>query len=590
METLYTSLSNVRDQLVNSATTTLTWAEYKASAPQVPSRVELRQSDFKGGTLRITHGNCVFVLMENISLEPGDAPEFSPAAPTTEHPWPPYQLGWFAGITVETQDPVVIDLNGRILKQSKLFHLQQRFFALIELGDQPFLSGQGPSEFGPFTGCSNVTIQNGVLDRSSHHGIHSAGEAQNILVENLVVQNFEVAGIHLNGSKKSVIKNCTVGPTLQDVPVTGIYSQLRFIRSWLPDSSQPLEFNYNGIGLDKIKNDINSTLEQVYETINSGQGTIPQWLSNNSNNLPVGSAYGIVVNKKGVAVNGFLTQVPPEEDMASEIYIDSVVIRGIESHTLEIIGLAGDGLGGAYGGGGSIQTGPVGDVFRIQDNSTSDGLYTGNALSNAQLWIAKYATNKGTSSINSKTLEWALSGTPTKGVIPLSSTSLYKIYDGDSMAHVTKGNIGLWIQGAKTVGVSNIRIRGVIQIGAGGMGSTTDYPSPNHTSHPGQSLPWYGGATSRGIAVASCSNVDLSQVNIQKVKSSKADALGIDFIGNCDNLSTSNVCVEEDSKRVPATEQSTPVTPTAIQCPMRLRDISSTQLQSSGMCPARLKF
>jgi hypothetical protein len=59
METLYSTLSNVRDQLVNSATTTLTWAEYKASAPTEPSRVELRQSDFQGGTLRITHGNCV---------------------------------------------------------------------------------------------------------------------------------------------------------------------------------------------------------------------------------------------------------------------------------------------------------------------------------------------------------------------------------------------------------------------------------------------------------------------------------------------------------------------------------------------------
>lgn len=588
METLYSTLSNARDQLVNSATTTLTWTEYKASAPTGPSRVELRQSDFQGGTLRITHGNCVFVLMENISIEPGNAPEFSPAAPTAEYPWPPYQLGWFAAITVETTDPVVIDLNGKILKQSKLFHLQQRFYALIELGDQPFLSGQGPSEFGPFTGCSNVTIQNGVLDRSSHHGIHSAGEAQNILLENLVVQNFEVAGIHLNGSKKTVIKNCTVGPTLRDVPVTGIYSQLRFIRSWLPQDGPHLEFKYKPIGLGKIKNDIDSVLAQVFQTVKNGDGHIPQWLSNTSNNLPVGSAYGIVVNKKGVAVNGFLTQVPADEDMASEIYIDSVVVQGIESHTLEIVGLAGNGLGGAYGGGGSIQTGPVGDVFRIEDNQTAEGVYTGNALSNAQLWIAVSATSKGTTSITSKTLDWALSGTPTKGVIPLSSTSLYKIYDGDSMAHVTKGNIGLWIQGAKTVGVSNLRIGGVIQIGAGGRGATTDYPSPNHTSHPGQSLPWYGGATSRGIAVASCIQVDLSQVNVNKVKSANSQALGIDFIGNCSNLSTTNVCVEETSKGVKETTQSTPVTPIVLQCPMRLRD--ANQIQSSGMCPASLKF
>ena len=588
MQSLYNTLSEAKNQLIENATNTVTWSQYKASPPTQATRVELKQSDFNGGTLRITHGNCLFVLIENIVIEPGEAPDFSPSGPTTEHPWPPYQLGWFAGITVETSDPVVIDLNGKILKQSELFHLQQRFFALIELGDQPFLSGQGPSEFGPFTGCSNVTIQNGVLDRSSHHGIHSAGEASNILLENLIVQNFEVAGIHLNGSKKTVIKNCTIGPTLRNVPVTGQYSQLRFIRSFLPDSGQALKFNYTDVSMSELKNDIQSTLDQVFQSVKTGNQEIPQWLSNLGNKLPVGSSYGIVINKKGVAVNGFLKELPSNEDAASDIYIDSVVICGIESHTLEVVGLVGEGVGGSYGGGGSVQTGPVGDVFRINDNSNAEGCYEGNALSNAQLWIAQQHTNKGTSSISTSTLDWALSGTPQKGVLPLSETELYKIYDGDSMAHVTKGNIGLWLQGALNVGVTNLRIRGIIQKGGGGGGTLRDYPLPNHTSHPGQSLPWYGGAISRGIAVSACSNVNLSEINIQKVKSLSSQAIGLDFIGQCSNLSTSNVCVDEDSKGVMPTDQSTEVTPVALQCPMRIR--AEQSVQSTGMCPARIHF
>ena len=53
-----------------------------------------------------------------------------------------YQLGFFAAITVETSD-VTLDMNGKSLQQSDEHALMQRFFSLIELGNSPFLAGEG---------------------------------------------------------------------------------------------------------------------------------------------------------------------------------------------------------------------------------------------------------------------------------------------------------------------------------------------------------------------------------------------------------------------------------------------------------------
>merc|ERR1719336_1925361 len=58
-----------------------------------------------------------------------------------------FTLGFFAGISIECDD-VIINLNGFSLSQDYKFYFQQRFFSLIELGNQPFISGQGPANWG----------------------------------------------------------------------------------------------------------------------------------------------------------------------------------------------------------------------------------------------------------------------------------------------------------------------------------------------------------------------------------------------------------------------------------------------------------
>ena len=129
----------------------------------------LYQSDFEDGTFRIKQSGT-YIIMEDIvfnfnapTAEQMANDNFSPNGiggdelywfPTrhqaqTDGDYPglytyvgAYTLGFFAGITVETDD-VTIDLNGFTLKQDFSFYFQQRFFALIELASQPFIPGQG---------------------------------------------------------------------------------------------------------------------------------------------------------------------------------------------------------------------------------------------------------------------------------------------------------------------------------------------------------------------------------------------------------------------------------------------------------------
>ena len=84
-----------------------------------------------------------------------------------------FGLGFFAAIVIEASD-VTLRLNGHTIKQSPGHALMQRFFAVIELADSPFIPGAGPADFvGPntFEPAKNVKITGpGTIGLSSHHG------------------------------------------------------------------------------------------------------------------------------------------------------------------------------------------------------------------------------------------------------------------------------------------------------------------------------------------------------------------------------------------------------------------------------------
>lgn len=612
---LYSTLSSAaQDVITTSSGSTTTWDAYKSTSP-TNTTINLTNADFQNGTLRITTGNCVFKLTEDVTIQPGTAPDFFPTE-SSEFAFPPYQLGWFAGITCETSDPIVIDLNGFTMEQSELFALQQRFYALIEIGDQPFLENQGPSQFGPLVAGKNITIRNGILGRSSHHGIHSPGGAENILLEDLQIEKFEVAGIHLNGAKSTVIKNCHIGPIRLDVPVIGTYSQCRFIRSFVAaiDQTATLPFEDGVITGKEVLQDLDNVLNKVFNNIANGTAVdknAPEcsFVANTksftqatqqgdefnpeSYYQPTGGAYGVVLNKAGIAVNGFLMSQPTSDVGNSNILVDGLCVDMIKSATIEVVGVSNPNAieGESYGGAGAFQVGPVGDVFRIDDLTTSSGLYQSTALSNAQLFVALRGTpgSIGTTNITMDIINWALSGNKNFGKTKINTVltnDLYRLYNGDAMAHVDKGNIGLWLQGGDDIEVKNTRISNISQNSLSSLGSKTDYPAPNHISHPGQTLPYYGGGTARGLALSSCKNITLAKTNIDLVNSMTNNSIGIDYIGVNTTITSTDLSV--GSLKCTGKQKSTgDQKPNC--CPMRLRSTTpSSNVTITGICPAKI--
>ena len=203
----------------------------------------LSQSDFDIGTFRITKSGT-YCLKENIIFNPNYGTDSSPNAPNSwlpnsnklfpgseDHKSGAFSLGFFAVITIETNN-VIIDLYGYEIKYDYKFYLQQRWGSIIQIGNSAFLPNAGPANFPGSEGIiivHNIEIRNGILGLSSHHGIHSHS-GRNITISNLIIKDFEVGGIQLNGFEGAKIENVEIGPSLDTVPLTGmIYTYTLFL-------------------------------------------------------------------------------------------------------------------------------------------------------------------------------------------------------------------------------------------------------------------------------------------------------------------------------------------------------------------------
>lgn len=171
------------------------------------------QDDFDNGTVRIREPG-LYVLTQDIVFNPADGLnttcDASGSAPESQlnqgdYTDKAYNLGFFAAITVETEG-VIIDLQGHTIRQSYSHYFRQRFFNVIELATSPFVPGQGPGAVqssdgdSPFKAASRCLILNGTIGLSSHGAIHGNNN-EKVMLQNLVVRDFETTGIQLNGVK-----------------------------------------------------------------------------------------------------------------------------------------------------------------------------------------------------------------------------------------------------------------------------------------------------------------------------------------------------------------------------------------------------
>lgn len=508
------------------------------------SIIYLYNSDFQNGTIRITTPG-IYVLQENIVFNPNEFNDFSPTAEQIssglypQNMEGPFHLGFFSAITIETEN-VILDLNGFTIEQSENHKFQQRFYANIELANSPFIPNQGP---GPFTRqneykpASKLLIMNGNLSSSSHHGIHG-NRADKIVLHNLKIDDFEVAGIALNGTTLAILNEIEIFNNEKDIKVLSTYSQARFIRKFI---NLALERNPNlTLGnktIQQIKNRIDNELLTTFNSFKNN-GIIPNnFFKNNSQSGEYdGNVYGIVLNVNGVVINDFLRNRTPSMIGNKDIFLHKIIINNLSSEPVEIIGLnANPSLNTAYGG--RVQVGPIGDVLQMEHIQDQNQNYDGTSLSDAQIILAdsNYSGPNGTNNIISQIVEWAKGNTTLSSFIGTDPGKFYYISGGDSMNHAMKGNIGLFISGGinikgQEISILNIKTKG------NNVGSNPKNLTPIRKAV--DLLPEKQGLAAYSILFTGSSDIYLNNIvdRLGQPVSDNGEALKVKFVGTNTNI------------------------------------------------------
>jgi len=512
------------------------------------AKIYLTNKHFKHGTLFINKPGK-YVLSENITFNPnkainGDA--YNSNWPTQHQlnsisEMSRIQLGFFAVISIICDD-VEIDLNGFIIEQSEEHALLQRFIAIIEMANAPFLPNQGPHKFTTnFRPAKNIKIYNGLIGRSSHHGIRGNGN-MNVQLKNIDFIDFEVAGIAIQGGIDILIENCNLLTNRRDVPVLGTFSSARFIQryvDYLYDKKGEIDTSLRVQGkrleIEDIKYALENSINNVYSDVilnkNVTGGYINKTLHpdeyklyHNHKGVIDGNYYGILINSLGVAVNGFPKSSGKFQMQLSEnININNVNISNLEGNVNEIITLTMEGKKKAM-------IDPVGAVFQLfnLDEDTDEPItitslnykkakYIGNVVANAQAFVAKAILNGEfcnahnldihRSSISKQAIEFIESGKT------LSEFDFDYMCNADSMFHVNKGGISFKGDNMKNSYINNLNIINDFNIGKEGRkvcGNLNKY-----TSHPDATYPGYNGDDLYGITLSGSYDNIIQNVNIK---------------------------------------------------------------------------
>jgi len=529
-----------------------------------PTIYHLVQEDFEDGTYIISEPG-VYILDEDISFDP------NPPSNTDEIPQcctvmdsqllsnggryddKAYNLGFFAAIAIETSD-VEIDLNGHTIEQSERHALMQRFFAVIELADQPFIPKQGPNDFGPcFVPAENVYIHDGTIGRSSHHGIHGNGNVD-VHIENVDFIGYEIAAVHLNGVDGLLVENCDA-KNRDDLPVMGIFSSALFIQdylNYLMSVNSGITLTVQGVvlSIEDISDALKQSIVNVYEDI-MANGFIDMMthpdehaLFQNIKGVIDGNAYGFVTNKFGVAVNGFpllpggapFTTIP-----STNVEFKNTGVSQQGSNIHEIVGLK---------KGSGVMTDPRGSVFQIRNqrhhddsfitisDDSNDAEYVGNVVANAQLVVSKAvmagefagsSLDVSRNSITQDVIDWVETGGSGQQTAKISNLIDLTGYfcNGDSMFHVNKGAIGFKIDGTIGIKMTDCYANNISNIGISGSDVCGDYK--DSYSHPFATLKGYGGSHTRGFTFAGSSDGDISKCSVSNLSSENGKSIGFDI-------------------------------------------------------------
>lgn len=488
------------------------------------SPIYISQKDFTKGTYLIDKPGY-YVLKENIVFNPNPENDYLPREEQKEYATPGFSLGFFAVMAIYSEN-VYLNLNGFSISASEAFSNQQRFFSIIELSNSPFIPNEGPSNFSTsetFKSAKNVIIDNGELGRSSHHGIHG-NLTSHILLEKLIIKDFEFVGIALNGGDNILTHKVKIKKNKDDIPILATYSAARFAKMFakrlLTKYSLSVEQKTE---LSKRLNNLEKEMNLTFNEIMSNK-KVTSTLFRNESGLADGNVYGFMVKDKGVAVNDFVTS---SDNKTENVFLRKVKISKLKCRVDEIVGLSGKN-------GKGVQNDVAGSVLQIDNIKDENGKYKGTVLSDLQLYLAELSIllniPLGKNNITIDTIEWSKSGQSITTLLVKGYT--YKC-GGDSMFHLNKICTPYRFDAINNLVLEKCSFKKIINTGRIG----NDKAAGNYTRcHDEAKRDGYHGATVTGINLSCCSNVLLKKIFGHGLFSKNGEAIGLNIMFNSDNI------------------------------------------------------
>lgn len=506
---------------------------------------KIYQRDFANGPLVLTQPGK-YLVMEDIVFDPFDKFEdiFDSLGsfPDMNHH---YVLGYFAAIIIHGSG-IDLDLGGFCIRQSHMHNLQQRFFAIIELADRPFMPGQGPADFGaPLRGCTDVRIHNGTLGLSSHHGIHG-NNPTNVSISDIVMYDYEVAGITINGGKGIRLTNVEVRQNYRNVLVNGFYSNAVFTLKKLISKERhdtsiglPAASVHTHVGvvsihqiMDRLRRSIVDAYADIVREVPVGTSNGDSAFYANPSRLTDGNCYGISLNTTGLLVNEYRDEFVPG---SSNISLTNVVISDIECIPSEIPTVTSTPRDQVQSHSNpqtlpEVNKGPFGDVIDYWRCSVNGRFNVDrNPLALAQIMTGTVADTM---------MDWIRSGASDLET-RVNAGDLTVLNNLDIMAHVMKGTIGLFISSIENVMCKSVRIANIRNRSQ--RGNDQFWTS---TRHP------YVGARTCGVLVAASKNVQMSSMTIDNIVSDYGEAYGYYLYGACSRVAIADPVRSVKSLRV----------------------------------------
>jgi hypothetical protein len=284
---------------------------------------------------------------------------------------PNFKLGFTASVIVACDGDIDFDMNGFSMIMSNKFYITQRFYSHFQLNISPFRTGRGPvpKMAEPFQDYehfpSNIRIHssrpNGTIGLTSHMGV-MANNVDNIVLENLLFKDNEVAPAILNNCSNVKVNNCVWDNKDLVLPVNSSMSNLvqltnrlqtlvnTIITGTRPETvaeiTQYLKGNITDTRLRQLLETelmAKKYLQSIYDDLEKNNY---QQLSNtynaelgNPSKQPDGSAlYGLsLVNKKAeVPGIGPITKSSKDITLEPNVFINKFTVQNIHLACLEI--------------------------------------------------------------------------------------------------------------------------------------------------------------------------------------------------------------------------------------------------------------